>query len=224
MRVELKKLMETLGVGHVLSPYETYPWYLYDSVKGVTCSAEVRMGPGGEDVEAEIQLLYDEGRAPEPPVPGAQAPIPEKPAERKYSDSYDDYLSPSSRGETKTGSTDTAGSGGNAGGGGGMLSGGPVQIMRMRVLPTDGQWTPKELRIKGEDYKNKIHDWETKGCNFFRACIEALQMSVMPNIDELIEKELDDDDGFGGGRRGRIGRKAPKIKPAQLLGLNKKGM
>ncbi len=227
MRVELKKLLETLGVGHVLSPYETFPWFHYDPVKGVTCSAEVRMGPGGDDVEAEIQLLYDEGRTPEPPVPGAQAPIPAKPPEKKYSDPYaDDFLSPSSvRGETKSGSTETTDSASGGGSGsGGVFSGGPVQIMRMRAIPTDGQWTPKELRVKGEDYRNKIHDWETKGCKFFRACIEALQMNVMPNFDELIEKELDDDDGMGGGRRGRIGRKSPKIKPAQLLGLNKKGM
>lgn len=164
MRFELKKLMEKLGVNRVLAPYETQPWFHYDSSNGVTCSAEVRMGPGAEDLEAEIQFLKDEGSGP------------------------------------------------------------PEQIMRMKFLPSnDTTWTARELRVKGEDYVNKIYDWEDKGCNFFRACIQAVQMGDMPNIDELIKQELGDDDDWGGGKRGKIGRKSPKIKPAQLLGL-KKGM
>ncbi len=60
MRVQYKDLMDKLGVGHVLSPYETRPWFVYDADSGVTCSAEVRVGPGAEDVEAEIQFLHDE--------------------------------------------------------------------------------------------------------------------------------------------------------------------
>jgi hypothetical protein len=195
MRVELKKLLEKLGVNHVLSPYETQPWVVYDSEKGITCSAEVRMGPGGDDIEAEIQFLYDEGV--------------EIPVETKT--------------DTTTGETSTETKTGSTGNGGQTSAGGPVQIMAMRALPTENLWTPKELRVKGENFVNKVHDWEEKCCNFFRACIEALQMNVLPNIEELIEKELDDDDGWGGGKRGRIGRKAPKIKPAQLLGM-KKGM
>ncbi len=196
MRVELKKLMEQLGVGHTLSPYETNPWFLYDEVRGVTCSAEVRMGPTGDDVEAEIQFLYDDGREPEKEAAATDG-----------------------KGETGAAS----GGAGTAGGNGGTFAAGPRQIMYMRAEPADGLWTPKLLRVKGEDFVNKIYDWEGKGCNFFRSCIEAIQMSELPNIDELMEKELDEDDGFGGGRRGRIGRKAPKIKPAQLLGM-KKGM
>jgi hypothetical protein len=179
MRVDVKKLLETLGVGHVLSPYETQPWLYYDPGKGITCSAEVRMGPSNDEIEAEIQFMRDE-----------------------------------------TDSTD-----GNAGETGGalMLGPGTEQIMRMRATPADGFWTPREVWVKGESYVNKIYNWEEKGCNFFRACIDAVQMNELPNIEELIEKELSDDDEFGGGRRGRIGRKSPKIKPAQLLGM-KKGM
>lgn len=173
MRVTLQKLMESLGVGHVLAPYETRPWFLYDEAKKLTCSAEVRMGPGAEDCEAEIQILQDE----------------------------------------EEGSGDGEGAGG-----------GPQQIMTMRILPaSDASWTTVSLLVKGKDYKNEIHDWEMKGCNFFRACVEALQMQTMPDFDELIAKELEDDD-FGGGKRGRIGRKAPKIKPAALMGLNKRSM
>lgn len=60
MRVEYSELMEKLGVGHVLSPYETRPWFVYEEESGITCSAEVRVGPGAEDVEVEMQFLYDE--------------------------------------------------------------------------------------------------------------------------------------------------------------------
>ncbi|PCJ97882.1 MAG: hypothetical protein COA45_09350 [Zetaproteobacteria bacterium] len=60
MRVDYKELMEKLGVGHELAPYETRPWFLHDSEQGISCSAEVRIGPGAEDVELEIQFLHDE--------------------------------------------------------------------------------------------------------------------------------------------------------------------
>lgn len=168
MRLTLKKLLENLGVDRVLMPYETQPWVHYDAAKAMTCSAEVRIGPGAEDLEAEIQFLKDEG-------------------------------------------SDAS----NAGALG--------QIMHMRAIPhNDGMWEAQHLRVKGKDYTNEIHEWDLKGCNFFRAVIGALLMGVVPDIDELIEKELSDDDGWGGGR-GKVGRKAPKIKPAQLMGLGKKG-
>ena len=173
MRFELKALMEKLGVNRVLAPYETQPWFHYDAGKGITCSAEVRMGPGNEDIEAEIQFLKDE------------------------------------TGESDTGEEDGAG-------------GGTEQIMRMKILPAgDNLWKVTELRVRGEDYVNEISDWEGKGCNFFRACIQAVQMSDLPDIDELIKNELGDDDDWGGGRRGKVGRKSPKIKPAQLLGMKR---
>lgn len=176
MKVALKTLLEKLGVGHELSAYETQPWLLYDSDRGITCSAEVRMGPGSEDLEAEIQFMYDEGKIP--------IPAEGETAQKIYGPDI------------------------------------PVQIMRMRALPADNLWTPNELFVKGIDYNNKIYNWEEKGCNFFRACISAIQMNLIPDVDDLIAKELSDDEDFGGGS-GRIGRKAPKIKPAQLLGMKK---
>ena len=161
--------MEKLGVNRVLAPYETQPWFHYDSTNGVTCSAEVRMGPGNEDIEAEIQFLKDE----------------------------------SASGEDGSG-------------------GGTEQVMRLKIVPEgDGLWKPTEFIVRAEDYVNRIYDWEDKACNFFRACIQALQMSELPNIDELIKQELGDDDDWSGGKRGKIGRKAPKIKPAQLMGMKR---
>ncbi len=165
MHYELKNLMEKLGVNRVLSPYETQPWLHYDTARGIACSAEVRMGPDSEDIEAEIQMLKD--------APGEDGKTTE-------------------------------------------------QIMLMKILPGgDKLWMPTDLRVRSESYVNKIYDWEGKGCNFFRACIQAIQMSDLPDIDALIEQELGDDDDWGGGKRGKIGRKAPKIKPAQLLGIKR---
>lgn len=204
MRVTLDKLLEKLAVDRVLLPYETQPWFFYDSDQGITCSAEVRMGPGGDDLEAEIQFLYD--IPPEPPPP---PPPPDTP---KYGYEYDQApvsLEPPAPVNS----------------GGVVPGGGPLQIMHMRAAPVGpaGEWGPVDLKVKGESFVNKIYNWEEKGCDFFRACIQSIVMDELPKVDDLIEQELSDDDSTGGGRRGRIGRKAPKIKPAQLLGM-KKGM
>jgi len=60
MRVTLNDLMNKLSVGYVLGPYETFPWSSYNAEKGMTCSAEVRMGMDNDEVEAEIQIMNDE--------------------------------------------------------------------------------------------------------------------------------------------------------------------
>ena len=142
------------------------------------------MGPDSEDLEAEIQFLYDE-------VQEEEYEVIEGIGDEKRV-----------RTETKTYSY--------------------KQIMLMRAQPsTQSEWSPKYLLVKGEDYTNKFGDWDKKGCEFFRACIGSLLMSEIPDIEMLLEKELSDDDGWGGGRSGRVGRKSPKIKPASLLGMKK---
>lgn len=99
---------------------------------------------------------------------------------------------------------------------------GRQQILWMRSDTSgDGQWSPKHLRIKDHDYTNEFHNWEEKGCEFFLSCVEALQMNEIPDIDMLIEDKMKDDSWGGGGRRGKIGRKSPKIKPAALMGMKK---
>ncbi|MEZ5814593.1 MAG: hypothetical protein R3E13_07760 [Alphaproteobacteria bacterium] len=180
MRLELVKLLEKLGVSRKLSPYETNPWFLYDEEKALTCSAEVRMGPTSEDIEAEIQILHDE----------------------------------------KDDESESTGEGGDTAGT--ILPGGREQILQMRCEPvTDNKWTVKHLNIKGTNYENEFHEWEEKGCEFFLSCVEALQMGQLPDFDTLAEDKMKDDSMWGGGSRGRVGRKSPKIKPASLLGMKK---
>jgi len=182
MRVPLEKLLENLGVSYLLAPYETRPWLVYSEERGLTCSAEVRMGPTSEDIEGEIQFLYDE---------------PPEDDEYNGEDEED--------------------------GGGRIISpDGREQILWMRCEPmVEDKWTVKMLRIKGKNYVNEFHDWETKGCEFFLSCVEALQMNEIPDIDILIDDKMRDDSMWGGGRRGKVGRKSPKIKPASLLGMKK---
>ena len=172
MRISYKELMDKVGVGMELSPYETRPWLMHDSDQGITCSAEVRVGPGGEDVELEIQFLYDEDDA-------------------RYVD------------EAKYGE--------------------PKQIILMRFMPNKEQiWSAKLMYVKGEDYTGKIHDWGVRGCEFFYACIGAIQMDELPDIDELIETILSDESSRGGrGRRGRVGKKGFKMeqKPVPVMGV-----
>ncbi len=54
-----KVLMDKLGIGYELGPYETFPASFYDAGSGRTCSAEARMDPDGGELECEIQLMYD---------------------------------------------------------------------------------------------------------------------------------------------------------------------
>ncbi|MFP4314187.1 MAG: hypothetical protein ACLFR0_07660, partial [Alphaproteobacteria bacterium] len=100
---------------------------------------------------------------------------------------------------------------------------GRQQIMIMRIKPTENLWTTTGLIVKAQDFKNLLPKWEEKGCDFFRACIEALQMGEIPDFDELMNSQLSDDSRGGRGRRGRIGRKSPKANANALLGM-KKGM
>jgi len=68
MRVTLDELLNKLEVGYRLGAYETCPWSFYDGETGTTCSAEVRMGSDGAEIEAEIQLMYDTPPEGKPPI------------------------------------------------------------------------------------------------------------------------------------------------------------
>ncbi|NCC20997.1 MAG: hypothetical protein EOM26_00880 [Alphaproteobacteria bacterium] len=164
MRVTLKELMDLLNVGYEMAPYETYPWSCHDSVRGETCSAEVRMGIEGEEAEAEIQIVFDEprnGKAIE-------------------------------------------------------------QVLHLRAIPKElGKWTVVSLRIRGKDQAGSIYDWETKCCKFFAACVTSLLVDQIPDFDELLKEHMRDDEEKGGSGKG--GRKAPKARMQQVLGMKKGG-
>ncbi len=68
MKLSLRELMDRMGVGRVLSAYETQPWVHVDGTEGITASAEVRMSGDGDEVEAELQFMYDNPPAGKPPV------------------------------------------------------------------------------------------------------------------------------------------------------------
>lgn len=193
MRLSLEEIMENLGVDHVMSPYETQPWMHYDEDAGITCSAEVRMGPACENLETEVQFLHDHG----------ETIVPE-PEEGENGDDQDEDMMERPKQNP--------------------IIDGREQILIMRIMPAgDGTWGAKALNVKGKEYANAFHDWENKGCEIFRNIIECLQMGELPDIDALTERILQDDSKGGRGRRGRIGRKSPKVNQQALLGM-KKGM
>lgn len=155
--------MDLLGVGYPMSPCEIFPWSYYDVDKQVTCSAEVRVGFDGEEVEAEIQLLHDV------PVNG-----------RTFE-----------------------------------------QITLLKATPVDEKWQVNYLMIRGEDKKGEVYDWETKSCRFFAACVQEIVRENIPDFDELLAQEFHNKEKKGGGGSG--GRKSPKMKAGQVLGMNKRG-
>lgn len=166
MRVPLPEFLQKIGVSGSLGPYETCPWSSSDNTTGKTCSAEVRMNPDGDEIEAEIQIFYDN------PAPG-QSSI--------------------------------------------------EQILWLKAAPRiESKWDVFQLRIKREDWNNKIYGWEDKCLNFFRACTVEIEQGKIPDFDALIEREMSEKERFSGTRAGGAG-KAPKIRPQQLLDMKQGG-
>jgi len=197
MRVTLEELIEKLGVPDKLHPYETFPWLHYDEEEGITCSAEVRMGADYEDVEAELQFMYDEFTPPE-----------ETEAEPIITHDYDGrhVEEPKKKEEEFPPLTPRTN---------------PEIILRLRAEPIgSGIWSTKMLYIYDRNFENAIHDWEGKGCDLFRSCIQSMQMGELPDIPKLVEKEMSDSSSSGGSR-GRVGRKSPKMRVNPATGMKK---
>jgi len=161
MRVPQKNLMDELGVGYILSAYETCPWSAYDAEKDLTCSAEVRMNNDADEVEAEMQLVRNNPTGDEKAI---------------------------------------------------------EQVFYLLARPsTKDKWDVVEVKIKGESYKGAAHESEEKACRFFSACVQELKMDKIPDIDEILEREMKSSDRYGGGAGSS--RKQPKIKPANVMGM-----
>lgn len=166
MKVSYKDLMDKLGVGYELGPYETYPWSAYDEDKGMSCSAEVRVGPEGEEIEAEIQLMYDIPPAGKPPM---------------------------------------------------------EQICTITFKPSPApDWDTHSLYIRGEKPDDDIYNWQEKACNFFRAIAMELQDDIIPDIDDILERELHNRERKGN-QQGGGGGKSPKIEAGELLNMKQRG-
>ncbi|OIN85589.1 MAG: hypothetical protein AUJ12_08550 [Alphaproteobacteria bacterium CG1_02_46_17] len=166
MKLPLSELIEKLGVSYVLSPYETFPWSVYDPEDGKSCSAEVRMNPDGEEIEVELQILYD--------IPPEGKPSVE-------------------------------------------------QILWMKAKPhVKDQWDICDFWVRRENWANKVYNWEEKSCNFFRACVTEIEQGRIPDIDALLEREVNEKERFSG-TRGGGGGKSPKIRPEQILNMKGQG-
>jgi len=80
----------------------------------------------------------------------------------------------------------------------------------------DGQYTITQCTIRGESWAGKLYDWQTKSCNFFRACVRDIKADKIPDIDAHLQKEMSDSSRYGG-KRGEGSSKSQKINPNQLL-------
>ncbi|MCK5373964.1 MAG: hypothetical protein KAJ40_01640 [Alphaproteobacteria bacterium] len=196
MHIEYTELMEILGIGHILSAYETRPWFFHDSKQGIMCSAEIRVGPDTSDIEAEIQFMYDEEK-----WPGGWPNDEEETDDDSDDDDddnyygYDDDKKERAKHGPRLGQT------------------GPEQVMFMRFVPNnDNIWQGKFLFVRGEDYHSKIRDWDERGAAFFYDFISALQMEELPDVDALIEEHLVDSRRSSRGKRGRVGKKGFKVE------------
>lgn len=162
MRTQLKELLDKLGVGYVLSAYETCPWSAYDDENGITCSAEVRMNNDGDEIEAEMQFMRENPTGDEKPI---------------------------------------------------------EQVYWLLARPaTADQWDVKDIKIRGEGDTEGLYGWTEKAVSFFNACVQELKMGKIPDIDEILAREMKSNERYGGGAQGG-GSKAPKIKPQALMGM-----
>ena len=99
------------------------------------------------------------------------------------------------------------------------------QICYLRVEKQkrlNNNYTVTSCIIKGEEWKGKIYDWETKACNFFRVCAKEIKNDKLPDIDAIFKKEMNDKGAYGG-NRGDGSNKAPKINASQLM-YDRKGI
>lgn len=164
MHVSLKELMDKLGVGHILNAYETAPWSHYEDAKGITCSAEVRMGPDSDEVEAEAQFVYDD------------------PPEGK------DLME---------------------------------QVFYLKAEPSaGGNWMFKQILVQSKPPEDDVPEMEDKACNLFRAIVQELIGRKIPDMEELVEREMHK---RGGGMKGGGGGGGGGRKFKSKMGMGKSG-
>ena len=98
-----------------------------------------------------------------------------------------------------------------------------ICLIRCEQRPSmNDDYTVVSTIIRGEEWQGKFYDWEGKSCNFFRACIREIKANKIPDIDEILKKEMKEDGRYGG-KQGDGSNKAPKINASQLL-YDRKGI
>jgi len=80
------------------------------------------------------------------------------------------------------------------------------------------KWEIKDVTIRGGRNTDNKYGWTEKAVSFFRACVQELKMDKIPDIDEILEREMKSNERFGGAYGGG-GSKAPKVKPQALMGM-----
>ena len=162
MKADYKQLMDKMGVGRMLHPYETQPWILYDETAGITCAAEVRCNFDTTEIEAEMQFMYDtppEGKAPLEQI---------------------------------------------------------CLIRAQQQKRLNGDYTITDTWIRGESWVNKLYDWESKSCGFFRALLREVKAGKIPDVDAVLSKEMKGGDFFSSGH-GDGSNRSQKINTGNLL-------
>lgn len=89
-------------------------------------------------------------------------------------------------------------------------------IRAVQQARLNNDYTVTTVHIRGESWINRLHDWEGKSCNFFRACIREIKAERIPDIDDILSKEMKDSSFFGS-NQGDGSNKSPKINTANLL-------
>lgn len=168
--MNLKDILDKMGVPYVMGPYETKLWTHTDPEKEITVSADIAMNPDGDELESQIVFFY------------------EKPPEGKKS-------------------TDL--------------------VFKSVARPkTQEKWGFARLDVNGENFMEKVPDWEKNTCDFFRVCCQVIQKGEIPDIEEILDDEFFKGgryrSGRGGGGGGRkmamksVGGPPPATKPGSM--------
>ena len=83
---------------------------------------------------------------------------------------------------------------------------------------TGEKWDVASVKIRNDGEPDGTYNWSEKAVNFFNACVQELKMGKIPDIDEILAREMKNNERYGGNAQGG-GSKAPKIKPQALMGM-----
>lgn len=96
------------------------------------------------------------------------------------------------------------------------------QIFWLFAKPSADKWDVKEVKVRGETDPEGQYGWTEKAISFFRACVQELKLGNVPDIDEILAREMKSTERFGGAAGGG-GSKSPKIRPQQVMGIKGNG-